>query len=74
MLRVVILCNGSDTTQILLNDVSICSEVERPHQIVSDQLLISIVKDNDIETLHGSLLGLFRVSEFPMMDHDLSQP
>ena len=74
MLRVVILCNGSDSTLVLLNDLSICSKVEKPHQIVSDQLLISIVKDNDIETLHGSLLGLFRVSEFPMMDHDLGQP
>jgi hypothetical protein len=57
----------------LLHDLPICSDVKRPHQVVSDELFISIIKDNEIETFHGYLLGLLRVSEFPMMVHDLAQ-
>jgi hypothetical protein len=57
----------------LLHDLPISRDVKRPHQVVSDELFISIVEDNEIETFHGYLLGLLRVSEFPMMVHDLAK-
>jgi succinate-acetate transporter protein len=57
----------------LLHDLPICRDVERPHHVVSDELFISIVEDNEIETFHGYLLSLLRVFEFPMMVHYLAQ-
>jgi hypothetical protein len=57
----------------LLHDLPIRRDVERPHQVVSDELFISIVEDNEIKAFHGYFLGLLRVSEFPMMVHDLAK-